>query len=281
VIDDGSTDQTSEVAKSHGVQHIVRLPVNQGLARAFALGLDTCLRLGADIIVNTDADNQYKGADIQRLVEPLLRKKADIVVGTRDIKNIPHFSSFKKLLQRTGSSFVRTISSTTIPDATSGFRAYDREAAMRLNVFSDFTYTLETILQAGTSGLTITHIPVQTNSSLRPSRLFASPGEYIGRSLTTLIRIYTMYNPLRVFSTLAGILIIAGLILVARFFYFYYTLAHVQAGHIQSLIIAAIMLVIGFQVFLFGLLADITAKNRKILEDVLLRIKRIEMNAKR
>lgn len=277
VIDDGSTDQTSEIAKSHGVHHIVRLPVNQGLARAFAVGLDACLKLGADIIVNTDADHQYSGADIEKLVSPILRREADIVVGTRDIKNIPHFSPVKKLLQRIGSSFVRTISNTTIPDTTSGFRAYDREAAMRINVFSDFTYTLETLIQGGASGMVITHVPVKTNTDVRQSHLFKSLPEYIGRSLATIIRIYTMYNPLRAFTAIAGVFLVAGTVLVGRFFYFYFTLSHVQTGHIQSLIIAAVLLVIGFQVFIFGLLADITAKNRRVLEDVLLRIKKMEM----
>ena len=277
IVDDGSTDRTVEVAREHGVHHVVRFTHHQGLAKAFAAGLDAALKLGADIIVNTDADNQYSGGDIARLVEPILLHKADIVVGTRDMKTIQHFSPVKKILQRIGSSFVRTISNTTIPDVTSGFRAYDREAAMRINVVSDFTYTLETIIQAGTGGLAIAHVPISTNAKLRDSRLFSSMGEYLGRSLGTMFRIYLMYKPLRVFGTLALLLIAGGAALVVRFFYFYFLLAHLPTGHIQSLIIAAILLVVGFQVFLFGLLADLTAKNRKLVEDVLLRVKRIEM----
>lgn len=277
VIDDGSTDRTIQVAKQNGVDHIVQLTTNQGLARSFAAGLDACLKLGADIIVNTDADNQYRGEDIVKLVQPILEKRADIVIGTRDIQNIKHFSIMKKILQRLGSSVVRTISNTNVPDTTSGFRAYNREAAMRINVFSGFTYTLETIIQAGSNGMAITHMPIQTNIKLRESRLFSSIGGYLIRSLTTIIRIYTMYNPLRVFTIASSLFIGIGLLLVARFLYFYFTLTEVQTGHIQSLIVASILLVIGFQIFLFGLLADITAKNRKLLEDVLFRVKKMEM----
>ncbi|MBI1806068.1 MAG: glycosyltransferase family 2 protein [Ignavibacteria bacterium] len=280
VIDDGSTDRTAEVAQSCGVHHIVRLTFNQGLATAFAAGLEKCLELGADIIVNTDADNQYRGEDIRKLVQPILEKKADIVIGSRDIMNIGHFSPLKKLLQRVGSSFVRTISNTKIPDVTSGFRAYDRDAAMRLNVFSDFTYTLETLIQAGIGGLSIAHVQVQTNEKLRESRLFSSMSEYVSRSLLTVILIYTMYNPLRVFTMLALIFSVPGVVLVLRFFYFYISLPHVQTGHIQSLIIAAVLLVIGFQILLFGLLSDITAKNRKLMEDVLIRIKKQDLDAR-
>ncbi|MBI3765200.1 MAG: glycosyltransferase [Ignavibacteriales bacterium] len=230
---------------------------------AFAAGLEKCLELGADIIVNTDADNQYRGEDIRKLVQPILEKKADIVIGSRDIMNIGHFSPLKKLLQRVGSSFVRTISNTKIPDVTSGFRAYDRDAAMRLNVFSDFTYTLETLIQAGIGGLSIAHVQVQTNEKLRESRLFSSMSEYVSRSLLTVILIYTMYNPLRVFTMLALIFSVPGVVLVLRFFYFYISLPHVQTGHIQSLIIAAVLLVIGFQILLFGLLSDITANSHQ------------------
>jgi glycosyltransferase involved in cell wall biosynthesis len=279
IIDDGSTDNTAEVARAAGVHHILRFTSNQGLARAFAAGLDACVNFGADIIVNTDGDNQYRGADIVKLIQPILHKKADIVIGSRDIRTIEHFSFIKKTLQHIGSSFVRKMSNTSIADTTSGFRAYSKEAALRLNVFSDFTYTLETIIQAGTSGLAITHVPIETNEKLRESRLFTSIGEYLLRSLSTLLRIYTMYKPLRVFSALAGTLISVGLILVARFLYFYYTLEHVQTGHIQSLIIAAILLVIGFQVFLFGLMSDITAKNRRLVEEVLLRLKKLELKS--
>ncbi|HMD14464.1 MAG TPA: glycosyltransferase family 2 protein [Bacteroidota bacterium] len=276
VIDDGSTDNTAEVARRNGVHHVVGITSNLGLARAFAAGLDACLKLKADIIVNTDADNQYNGADIIKLVRPILEKKADIVIGSRDIQSIDHFSPMKKLLQRVGSSFVRSVSHTTIADTTSGFRAYSREAAMRLNVVSDFTYTLETIIQAGTNGLMITHVPVRTNPKLRESRLFHSTGQYLGHSLSTIVRIYTMYKPLRVFTTVGGVLFGVGLILDIRFFYYFFTLRNEPTGHIQSLIVAAVFMIIGFQVFMFGLLADLIAKNRKIMEDTLLRIKKLE-----
>ncbi len=276
VIDDGSRDSTSEVASKLGIHHIVRLTSNQGLANAFAVGLNKCLELGADIIVNTDADNQYRGADIADLVEPILLKKADIVVGSRDIKSIDHFSPVKKLLQGIGSSLMRKVSKTTLPDVTSGFRAYNRASAMRINVFSDFTYTLETIIQTGMTGLTIAHVPVRTNPKMRESRLFSSTLEYIFRSLVTILRIYTMYRPLRVFTILGGTLFGAGLILDIRFLYLYFALKHEPTGHIQSLVVAGVCMVIGFQIFMLGVLADLTAKNRRILEETLLRAKRAE-----
>jgi glycosyltransferase involved in cell wall biosynthesis len=278
VIDDGSTDRTAEVARQCGVDHLVGLRTNQGLARAFAVGLDACLKLGADIIVNTDADNQYHGADIVNLIQPILHKKASIVVGTRDIRNIKQFSFMKKLLQRIGSTVVRTISGTTIPDVTSGFRAYDREAALQINVLSEFTYTLEIIIQAASKGLPIAHVPIRTNPRLRKSRLFRSTAAYVGKSLTTIVRIYAMYNPLRVFTTTAAVFITPGFFLVARFLYFYLSMPSVQTGHIQSLIAAAILFVIGFQIFLIGLLADITAKNRKLIEETLVRQKKKELD---
>lgn len=281
VIDDGSSDRTSEIAKGAGAEHVVRFTHHQGLARAFAAGLDAALRLGADIIVNTDADHQYRGEDIPRLIEPILQGRADIVVGTRDIKSVENFSWIKKLLQRVGSSFVRRVSHTTIPDVTSGFRAYSRDAAMRMNVISDFTYTLETIIQAGTGGMAIDYVPVQTNPELRQSRLFSSLGEYLGKSIVTIFRIYTMYRPLKVFTWIGGSIFAVGVLLVIRFLYYYFVLLHQPTGHIQSLIIAAICLVIGFQVFMFGLLADLIAKNRKLVEDVLLRTKSMYLDRDR
>jgi glycosyltransferase involved in cell wall biosynthesis len=274
IIDDGSEDRTSEVAKQHGVNHLVRLKNHQGLAQAFAAGLDACLRLGADIVVNTDADNQYQGRAIAQLVAPILQRTADMVIGARDIENIEHFSPMKKFLQRLGSLLVRTVSQTAIPDTTSGFRAYSRDAALRLNVLSDFSYTLETIIQAGTSGLAIACVPIQTNKPLRESRLFSSTAEYLGASIMTIIRVYTMYKPLKFFWWIGGTVFALGAMLVLRFLYFYFTLAQVQTGHVQSLIVAGVLLIIGFQIFLFGLLADITAKNRKLLEEVLIRMKR-------
>ncbi len=276
VVDDGSTDRTSEVARASGVHHLVRFPENRGLARAFEAGIDEALSCGADIIVNTDADNQYRGADVARLVAPILTGDADIVVGCRDIGNIPHFSPFKKLFQKLGSYVVRTASGTSVPDTTSGFRAFSRHAALGMNVLSDFTYTLETLLQAGARGLRVAHIPISVNPGTRQSRLFSSMREYITRSITTIIRIYTMYNPLRVFATVAIILVLPGLFLVGRFFYYYIELEHVQTGHVQSLIIASVLLVVGFQVYLFGLLADLTANNRKLIEEILVRLKRLE-----
>ncbi len=275
VIDDGSADRTSEVAKAHGVHHLVRLRRRQGLAKAFAAGLDACLRLGADIVVNTDADNQYQGGDIARLVAPILERRADLVIGARDIESIEHFSRLKKILQRLGSSIVRRISRAAVPDTTSGFRAYSREAALRLNVLSDFTYTLESLIQAGIGGLAIAHVPVGTNKKFRESRLFSSTREYLAESIMTIVRVYTMYSPLKVFWWIGGTVFTLGAALVLRFAYFYFTKS-VQTGHVQSLVVAAVLLIIGFQIFLFGLLADITAKNRKLLEEVLLRVKKSE-----
>jgi glycosyltransferase involved in cell wall biosynthesis len=274
VVDDGSTDRTSEVAEALGVHHILRMPSNQGLARAFSAGVERALELGADIIVNTDADNQYCGADVEALVRPILQRQADIVVGARDIANIAHFSFVKKVLQRVGSYIVRTISNTSVPDVTSGFRAYTREAAMRLNILSEFTYTLETIIQSGLAGLRIVSVPVRTNAKLRESRLFSSIPEYVLRSFVTILRVYTMYKPLRVFSLLSLLFLLPGLGLLVRFMYYYLKLPLVQTGHVQSLIIAAVLLIVGFQVFLFGIVADVTAKNRKLLENILLKMKR-------
>ncbi len=274
IIDDGSTDRTADVARSCGVHHIVKLSAHSGLAAAFASGLDNAVRLGADVIVNTDADNQYKGSDIPELIAPILSGAADIVVGSRDIGSIGHFSPLKKILQRTGSWVVRQISHTHVPDATSGFRAYNREAALRLNIFSDFSYTLETLIQAGIGNLIVAHVPAGTNPKLRESRLFASVPEYLTKSFIAIIRIYTMYNPLKVFSVIAAVFLGVGLILVARFFYYYIILASLQTGHVQSLIVASILLIIGFQIFLFGLLADLTAKNRQLLESILMRLKK-------
>ncbi len=278
VVDDGSTDRTSEVAQKQNVHHLVRFPQNRGLARAFAAGLEEALRCGADVIVNTDADNQYRAADIERLVGPILKGEADVVIGCRDIGQIPHFSRTKKFFQRLGSYVVRRASGTDVPDTTSGFRALSREAALGVNVLSDFTYTLETLIQAGARGLRVKHVPVSINFGTRESRLFSSMRQYIGRSISTIVRIYTMYNPLRVFATIAAILVVPGLFLVGRFFYYYIDLEHVQTGHVQSLVIAAVLLVIGFQVFLFGLLADLTANNRKLIEEILVRLKRLEID---
>jgi glycosyltransferase involved in cell wall biosynthesis len=280
IIDDGSTDRTVEVAAERGVNHIVRMTTNRGLAKAFAAGIDACLKHGADIIVNTDGDNQYKGEDITKLVQPILEKRADIVVGARDIKHIEEFSTLKKILQRIGSSIMRRISKTHIPDMTSGFRAYSRDAALRMNVVSDFTYTLETIIQAGIAGMAITHVPIQTNKKLRDSRLFTSLWNYISRSSLTIIRIYVMYEPLKAFGSIGGLFIFVGSLGILRFLYFYFSLPTVQTGHIQSLLISTVLFAIGWGIVLFGLLADITAKNRKLIENILIRVKRIEQGEK-
>jgi len=278
IIDDGSTDNTSQVAKDHGAHHIVRLTKRKGLARAFATGLDKALKVGADIIVNTDADNQYKGEDIPRLVQPILEGKADIVIGNRDIENIKQFSWIKKRLQWLGSWVVRSLSGSNIADATTGFRAYNREAALRLNIISEYTYTLESIIQAEYKELAIENITVSTNTVERKSRLFKSTPEYIKRSMITLIRMYSMFNPLRLFVRIGMVFCGIGVLLGLRFMYYYFFVG--GGGKIQSLILAAIMLIIGFQVLMVGLLADLIAANRHLTEDTLLRVKKLELKSK-
>jgi len=277
VIDDGSTDNTVAVAKAHGVDHIVRFTNNKGLAEGFLAGLDASLRLGADIIVNTDGDNQYSGADIEKLIEPILNGRADIVVGDRQVNTIPHFSPLKKKLQHLGSWVVRQVSGTDIPDTTSGFRAFSREAALKINVVSKFSYTLETIIQAGKKNIAIGHVPVATNQKLRESRLFKSTLSYIKRSISTIIRIYMMYEPIKTFFLIGGTIFTGGLILSLRFLYFYFFTPHGGQGHIQSLILAAVLFIVGFQVMVIGLLSDLIADNRRLLEDTLYRVKKLEL----
>lgn len=279
VIDDGSTDRTVEVAKREGVHHIVRLTNHKGLAYAFSAGLDACLRLGADLIVNTDADNQYVGEDIQKLIQPILDGEAEMVIGDRQVNSLPHFSFLKKRLQRLGSWTVRQLSGTDIPDTTSGFRAFSREAAMRLNVISRFTYTLETVIQAGKKNIALTHVPIRVNPQLRPSRLFSSVWGYIKRSTATILRIYTMYEPLKMFFTIGSIVFGSGVLIGVRFLYFYFT--HRGTGHVQSLILAAVLMIVGFQVMMIGLLSDIIAANRLLIEEVLYRIKKMEYERKK
>lgn len=264
VVDDGSTDDTASVARNQGVDHVVRLPKNQGLARAFMVGLEASLARGADIVVNTDADNQYRSDDIQKLIAPILDGEAEIVIGERPIDEIPHFSSLKKMLQRLGSWVVRKISSTGVRDAPSGFRAISREAAMQLHVFNEYSYTLETIIQAGRKGMAITSVPVRTNADLRPSRLFQSPGEYVRRQVVTMLRIFVTYNPF-VFFALPGVVSFsAGLLLGLRFVYFYLT--GDGSGHVQSVILAALLMGAGLTLVIVGLLADLVSVNRKLLE---------------
>jgi glycosyltransferase involved in cell wall biosynthesis len=274
VIDDGSRDRTGQVALAHGVHRVVRLPARQGLARAFARGLEEALDMGADAIVNTDADNQYAGADIGRLVAPILEGRADIVVGVREIDAIPHFSPLKKLLQKIGSWAVRQLSNTAVPDATSGFRAYSREAAMRLTVVSRFTYTLETLIQATQKHLTITHVPIRTNAKTRDSRLFKSTFGYVKRSIGTMAHIYLLYQPLRIFLGLSGAFLLASAVLFVRWFYLYFTTPG-PTGHVQSLVVAGALGLMGFLLGILGILSDLTAMNRRLVEEVLLNTRRL------
>ena len=277
IIDDGSADKTVETARELGVQHIVRFTQNRGLAAAFAAGLDACLKLGADIIVNTDGDNQYAGSDIPNLIAPILAGQADIVIGNRETDTIAHFSPTKKRLQKLGSWVVRQASDTDIPDTTSGFRAYSRDAALRINVTTDYSYTLETIIQAGKQHLAVGHVPVGTNPKLRDSRLFGSTWSYLSRSAATIMRIYTMYEPLRVFVTAGVLLLLGGLALSLRYLYFVYL--GEGTGHVQSVIVAAVLFIAGFQVIMIGLMADLIAVNRRLSEDILLRVKRLELSS--
>jgi glycosyltransferase involved in cell wall biosynthesis len=275
VIDDGSQDQTAQVAASHGVQHVVRLNPHRGLAAGFMAGLDAGLRSGADLIVNTDADNQYNARDIQRLIEPILSGQADIVVGDRGIASLEAFSPLKRSLQRLGSWVIAKASGLYTPDATSGFRALSREAALRTLVLSEYSYTLETLIQAGNRGVAVAYVPVRTNPQTRPSRLMRSIPHYLTYSGSTIVRAYTMYRPLRVFSSVGGLLILGGLALLLRFSYFF--LIGQGGGHVQSVIVSAILLIVGFQILLIGLLADLISGNRKILEELLYRLRRVEL----
>ena len=274
VIDNGSTDLTAEVARQAGVQHIIHLP-NKGLAGAFTAGIETCLMLGADIIVNTDADNQYHAEDIRHLVEPILSGRAQLVVGDRGVANQRNFSPFKRLLQRLGSWVIALASGMDTPDATSGFRAISREAALRTLVFSKYSYTLETLIQAGAHGTRVEYVPVRTNTPTRPSRLMRNLYQFISSQIGTIIRSYTLYRPLRVFSALSVLMILGGLALGFR--YLYFVMIGLGSGHIQSVILAAVLWIVGFQVFLIGLVADLIGFNRRILEEVLYRIRKAEL----
>jgi glycosyltransferase involved in cell wall biosynthesis len=275
VVDDGSTDRTVEVARREGVDHIVRLTNHKGLAEGFTAGLDASLRLGADIIVNTDGDNQYRGKDIQKLIDPIITGEADIVIGDRNIKEIEDFSFVKKQLQTVGSWVVRQLSGTQIPDVTSGFRAFSREAALRLNVISRFSYTLETVIQAGKKNIALTHVPIGTNKQFRPSRLFSSIPSYVKKSVATIARIYALYEPLKIFLTIGASIFGVGFLISVRFLYFYFR--NQGGGHVQSLILSAVLMIVGFQVVMIGLLADIISANRRLLEDTLYRVKKLEL----
>jgi glycosyltransferase involved in cell wall biosynthesis len=275
IIDDGSTDRTVEVAREIGVDHIVRHRNTKGLAHAFRSGIDACLRRGADIIVNTDGDNQYCGADIPALIEPILRGEADIVVGDRQTHLVPHFSAFKKLLQKYGSALVRRVSRTTVPDAVSGFRAISREAALQLNIVSPFSYTIEMLIQAGRKKMAVAAVPIRTNAKTRDSRRFKSIPQFLERSLTTMVRMYSMYRPLKFFVAIGALITFVGMLPVVRFVYFY---AIGQGdGHIQSLVLAGALLVIGLMTFLIGLVADLIGFNRQLMEMTLEKVRRIEL----
>ena len=279
VVDDGSADRTSEVAHGHGVDHIVRHPSRRGLARAFMSGLEASLRAGADVIVSTDADNQYDAACIPALVAPILAGRAQMVVGVRPVARIPTFSPLKKLLQRLGSWAVRVASGTRIPDAPSGFRAYHREAALQLYVLDSYTYTLETIIQAGRKGIPLEWVPVEVNGTLRPSRLMTGMADYMRRSALTILRVFIVYKPLRFFTLLAFLIALPGLVGVIRFVV-YYAMGE-GSGHIQSLVIAAALLGSAAIVQIGGLLADVIAANRSLLEDIRARQLRSEVEAAR
>ena len=276
VIDDGSTDRTVEVARELGVDHAIRFSSNRGLAVAFQAGLDAAMKLGADVIVNTDADNQYRASDIPRLVAPILAGEADMVVGTRDLKQQNEFSRTKKFLQVWGSWVVRQASETDIPDTTSGFRAYSREAALRVNVVSRFTYTLETIIQAGKSDLGVGHVPIRTNPKARESRLIASIPGYLKRSIGTIFRIYVMYEPLPVFLWPAAITGLVGIALFARFGWFYFTDSG-PAGHVQSLIVGAVLIIFSVQLVLLAVIGELLRSNRVLTERTLQRVRKIEL----
>jgi glycosyltransferase involved in cell wall biosynthesis len=275
VIDDGSTDRTVEVARQAGVDHVVSLPTNQGLARAFVTGLEACLKAGADVIVNTDADNQYDAVGIPALVEPILAGQAQIVIGERPIMRIREFSPVKKFLQRLGSAVVKMASNTRVPDAPSGFRAMHAEAALRLCVFNDYTYTLETIIQAGRKNIAVTSVPIAVNDATRPSRLVTSIPSYVRRSLLTIVRIFILYKPLRFFLYLGTLFLIPGLAIGLRFLLRY--LEGEGQGHIQSLILAAVLLVTAVVVYASGILADLVAANRVLLEEIRMRQLRAEV----
>ena len=274
VVDDGSEDKTVEVARRLGVDHIVRLPRHQGLSRAFVAGLEAALQAGADVIVNTDADNQYRASDIPKLVEPILTGEAQIVVGARAIAEIDHFSLIKKVLQRTGSWMTRVISQTDVQDAPSGFRAISREAAMKLHVFNSHTYTIETIIQAGQKGMAIISVPIGTNEELRSSRLVKSLAGYVHRQLLTMMRIFMTYKPFRFFAVPGTVLFVAGLLISLRFMYFFVTEG--TSGHVQSLILSALLMGTGFFLAVIGLLADLISVNRKLLEGVDWRLRKME-----
>ncbi len=278
IIDDGSKDRTVEVAKELGVNNFVEMPHNSGLAKAFVAGINKALEIGADIVVNTDADNQYCAADIEKLVKPILAGEADIVIGSRPVSEIEHFSPLKKLLQKLGSGVMRLISSTKVEDAPSGFRAFSRNAAMQLNVFDNYTYTLETIIQAKAKGLILKCVPIRVNPDLRKSKLVRNMFDYIRRSMFTMIRMFIIYRPFRFFAILAGMFFLVGVLIGLRFLYYF--VFESGAGHIQSLILSAILIITGVQVGVIAVLSELLSINRKILEDIQKRLKLQDLQKK-
>ncbi len=279
VIDDGSTDNTAEVARKAGANHIVQLKTHRGLSSAFVAGVDAALRLDADIVVNTDADNQYSGSDIARLIAPIMRGSAEVVIGDRQVAKSPHMPLSKRLLQRLGSWTVGLASGVRVGDATSGFRAFSREAAMQINVFNPFTYTLETLIQSGNRNLGVQSVAVRTNPPSRPSRLYQGVGTYLRKSIATIFRIYTLYKPLKTFFVIGSLLILAGVAIGLRFLWYFFE--GDGAGHVQSLILAAVFLIVGFQTLLIGLVADLISVNRRLSEEVLIRLRKMRQPERR
>ena len=278
VIDDGSMDKTAEAARKAGATHILQLKTHRGLSSAFVAGIDAALRLGADVIVNTDADNQYVAADIARLVAPIVKGSAEVVIGDREVATSPHMSPLKRTLQRLGSWAVGKASGLNVADVTSGFRAFSREAAMQINVFNPFTYTLETVIQAGNRNLGVQSVVVRTNAPTRPSRLYRGIGTYLRKSIATILRVYALYRPLKTFFAIGALLMLAGVALGVRFLWYF--AQGDRGGHVQSLILAAVFLITGFHTWLIAMLADLIAVNRRLTEDVLIRVKRLESPAK-
>jgi glycosyltransferase involved in cell wall biosynthesis len=279
VIDDGSSDNTAAAARKAGATHVVQLKSHRGLSAAFTAGIDAAVRLGADIVVNTDADNQYAGADIARLVAPIVKGTAEVVIGDREVAKSEHMSPFKRFLQRIGSWTVGLASGVSVADVTSGFRAFSREAALQINVFNPFTYTLETIIQSGNRNLGVQSVTVRTNAPTRPSRLYRGIGTYLRKSMATIFRIYTIYKPLKTFFAIGALLMLAGVGIGLRFLWLF--AAGDRGGHVQSLILAAVFLIVGFQTLLIGLMADLISVNRRLSEEVLIRVKRLESPAVR
>lgn len=277
IVDDGSTDRTVDVARRFGVDHIVSSNQTLGLARSFSRGIEECLRRGADIIVNTDGDNQYCGADISSLVLPIIEGRADIVIGDRQTRDVAHFSAAKKALQWLGSCLMSLMTGVDMPDAVSGFRAFSRDAALKTNIVSRFSYTLETLIQAASKKLKIVSVPVRTNAKTRESRLFTNIPAFVFRQINTLVLMYVMYRPLRAFCVIGSLLALIGAAPIARFLYFYWSEG--GEGHLQSLVLAGVLLIMSFVSFATGLLADVVSRNRQLLEITLEKVRRIELDS--